>query len=228
MGLFGLPLFAAGASNYNPAVLSLTAWLRNYGGAGPWLGTASAGSSGSGSNDFDDFTDPAAGSSLNGYGTADFTTFETLTGEGTTDTYVSALAFSGWYLVNPDSVTNGYLFQSNTGSIELELTSSTIQLSVNSASATVSKAISSGAYSLVTFRYDATDLEVGVNEIPGASGGGSTTAYSSSVVDLTSAPTIGNNYNGRIAEVGIIDTALTDQNFTDIKSYINRRYGLSL
>lgn len=226
MGLFGLPIYALGGNGFDPGTLSLTAWLRNYSGD-PWSGTTSVGTSGS--NTFTDAVNaPATGTALNGSGTADFASVNTLTPDGTVNTYFDSYALSGWVLTKLDSATSPYFLYDINAIFSLYASSSTLYLELNLGATSVSKAISTGSWALVTFRYDGSDLQIGVNEAPGASGGGSTTSYTDSLSNLTGTLTFGADLDGLVAEVGLSDTALTNQDFADIQSYVNRRYGLSL
>lgn len=222
---------AVGELAWEPSELPLTGWWRDYAG-GNWTGTASAGTSGS--NDLLVENEPDVGTALNGHGTADFGGFnDTLIADGSTDTYINATAFGGWVLLNPDGVagTKSILHDAS-HRFRVRIIDGAVVLDVNVGAASVSRAISASAWSLVTFRYTGTALAIGVNEIPGAAGGGATTAYSSSVTGITGNLSAGgsnpNYYAGLIAEIGLSDTAPTDQNFTDVLGYIEQQYGLSI
>ena len=226
---------SATLSNFNvPQTFALTAFLRDYSG-GSWNGTVSNGTSGSGNNDFTDpGNEPGVGSSLNGWGTADFNgTDDYLLGDGTLDTYSAATAVSGWCLFKPDSVSaNQRIFDHSGSQLSIYITSTAL-IAIDGGGSGANRSISSGVWSLITWRYNGTNIQIGINEVPGASGGNSSQAASSSMT-LTGSVNIGRRTNntqfldGTMAEFGMIDIALTDQNFTDLKSYVNSRYALSL
>lgn len=224
-----LPISSTGGI-LNPATLSLTQWVRSYSGA-PWNGVASAGTSGSGSNDLvSTGSPPTVGASLNGYGTALFSGAETLEADGTLNTYIDNTAGSGWVLIYPN-VTDGDIWVTNTlTAFGLYMQSGQVYLIHDSSDANV--AISASSWQLVTWRFNASILEIGVNTIPGAAGGVSSSAISGTV-DLSDVPTMGGssiiaNLDARVAELGITDSFLSNSRFNDIKSYVNVRYGLGL
>lgn len=239
MGLL-FPVYASAGGNWSPAKLSLAAWLRNYGG-GTWSGTASLGVSGDGSHDFaDPGNEPATGATLNGYGTADFNgTNDYLLADGDWGDYYTS-SISGWALINPDDVaTSGqYVFCVAYGgrlSLAIGASSGRLSLNYNSGVNSVYKdGLSNGTWALATFRHTGSNIQVGINEAPGASGGASTAAYASSLAS-TENVALGsvedgsfNYYNGRIAEFGLYNGNLDDSVYAQIKAYANSFYGLSL
>lgn len=236
---------------FDPTALVLQGYWRASYSASPWAGVASAGSS-SGRNATEGTNPPATGTAVNGLVPADFDgTNDRLTPTGTTDTYVAALAASGWLLVNIDAIAsnnanplaNDGIFGNEEGSgshafgISVRNTGGgLVYVSLNSGSssggASASRAITTGAWALITWRYTGSALQIGVNEAPGAAGGAASSAYSTSIGNLTNVMRIGKatgvNFNGKILECAITDVALTDQNFADVKAFCNTRYGLSL
>jgi hypothetical protein len=240
MFLGTMPLFANGAV-LDPTQLALTGLFRDY--TNPsWSGTASAGTSGSGSNDLNDpGNEPAQGTALNGHGAADFNgSDDHFTADGTWDTYSAALALSGWVLLKADDVSvskhNILGVTTNVQAPRLWINSSNVIFEINNSGTQASRAIAAASYRLVTFRYTGSAVQVGVNEAPGAAGGASTAAYSTNAT-LTGVMAVGSSfegialgsfYDGHIAEIGLTDTVLTDGTFQNIKGYINARYGLSL
>lgn len=221
----------------NPATLALTGWWRDFA-VVPWLGTASAGTSGSGLNDLVTAgagLDPAVGIALNGHGTADFDGLnDQLNAEGTFDTYSAAQAFSIWALVNIDVLDGfGEIIFGVLGTPRFWLYSAT-DVGFSALGANARRAgLSTGAWMLFTARYDGAVIQVGINEAPGAAGGLSSVANPGNL-PLTGAVAVGPDpsatkfFNGRIAEIGVTDTVLSDATFAQIKSYINTRYGLAL
>lgn len=242
--MFGIPLFAVNVGQtFDPTTLSLTGyWRADYSGS-PWAGTTSIGSSGS--NSLSEATNPpTTGTTQNGWTPASFNgTSSKLTAGGTIATYTNALAFSGWCVgyvtsnANPrplfsDGNTSQTIYVrvfNNTGT-------TTLKFSVNNAAVLAEvSGITLNAYQFFTWRYNGTNVQVGVNAAPGSAGGTSSVAYSTSLSPLTGPPQVGFNtqqstgfYTQNMLELAITNTALTDQNFLDIKSYVNSRYGLSL
>jgi hypothetical protein len=215
----------------NPANMALTGWWRGAFASSPWSGTASAGTSGS--NALTESTNPpAVGATLNGIASADFDgTNDQLNAAGTLDTYISATAFSGWCLCQLDSNTAGELFVRTGGGTQFNLyISTTVRMRLTSTEAV--HAIPTGTWVLVTFRYDGANIQIGVNEYPGADGGTSSVAFSSSITMTGTMGFSQNNIvgrlNGRIIDFGITDSALSNEHYDGIFSYINTRYGLAV
>jgi hypothetical protein len=227
-------LIRGGAGTFDPASLALTGFWRDYTGSAPWAGTASAGSSGS-NNLVTLGADPTSGTALNGHGTASFNN-KGLNANGHFSDYDSTTAFSGWALVN--ATANGYIIGDNSAAtvFKLQVGGSTNSLVLTSQFIAVNRAMSSSTWFLATFRFDNVNLQVGVNEAPGASGGASTTADSTALQnDTTTTMTIGaqtvglnNPITATVAEIALINSAMDDATFTKIKAYVNSRYALSL
>lgn len=230
--LVGLPIFAVRGGSRTPASLPLTGWWRDYSGSGGWAGTASAGTSGSGSNDLTDTGDgPASGPSLNGHGTASFDSGlgHFLQAEGTEDRYLSPTAFSGWILLQTDdSFTFRHLFGDENEDCYAYVEDGYVALAVNGE--VVVRELPEDEWCLVTFRYDGTHVSIGVNEAPGAAGGDSVTALTGSLGTLAYDFSLGTldgstTFHGIVAEFALTDVALTDQQFTGVViPYVEERY----
>ncbi len=232
---------------FSPADLSLSGWWRaDYGGS-PWLGETSAGSSLG--NDLTEGTNPpTTGTAVNGHVPSSWDgTNDSLLADGTLGSYIGGPAstgFAGWFLVKStnSSTSGGYLASSDSdySGVAFELYASGGEVGVylqnsGSESAFVARAISESVWSLVTFRWTGSFLQVGVNEIPGAAGGGSSSAYSVTLNPSNiDAMHVGNFqgtlsvFLGQMLEAGFSPTSLSDADFTNIISYVNTRYGLSL
>lgn len=220
-------------SGVSPTSLALTGyWRANYSSA-PWTGTASAGNSGSRNLVATFDASPTTGTALNGYIPASFD--GTMSLSGGASVYAADQAFSGWVLLNPVSVAGGTILQDTSLAYNLYFVAgeggSYVFFDLNSGAGSVHKLTVASTWQLITFRYsNGGNIEVGVNEVPGSSGGTSTTAY----VDNISAPTelvVGSGvqyYDGLIAEIGLSNTVLTDTDFNNIKTYVNSRYALAL
>ncbi len=215
---------------FDPATLPLTGWWRGSYGGSPWGGTASAGVSGS--NSLTEATNPpATGTAQNGLVPADFDgANDVLEAAGTLDTYANGSAFSFWVLMLPDDITTGVILQNVGTGFQLYLQSNLVKFYHAAAVLEASRAIASGSYTLITGRFNGSNLTVGVNEAPGSAGGNSTKSTSTAISPLTGAMRLGYSgfLNGRVLDVGLSDTAFSDADFVSIKSYVNNRYALSL
>lgn len=232
-----------GGGGYDPAVLSLTGWWRDYAGSSPWAGTASAG--GSGSRALTEATNPpTAGSALNGYGVAAFAraSSQKMANATAISSFVTASAWSAWALVRvTDVVTDsapaaGYENEAIVGDSGsywaccLRSTGPKAMAYQYGATAYASEAtFATGAWALLQFRYNGSITQSRVN--------GGAWADSAAATDIgvtTGTLKIGNNWNGTafvnlsIADLALINSALLDADFDNVKSYVNSRYALSL
>jgi hypothetical protein len=227
-----VPFSFLGAAPFDMADIAWTAWFRDYPGSSPWSGRASAGASGDGSHDATSTDVPTSGT-LNSLNIADFNgTSDNASLEGTLDSYAAGTVCCGFALVNSDASQSKSILEATNFLVDIRTTPSA-RLLINGGAANVSKSFTHGSWQLITWRYDGTNAQVGVNEAPGASGGGSTAAYSTAFSSLAGTVRMGWNggasfYDGKIAEVGITDTILTDADYANIKDYLNTRYALSL
>ncbi len=231
-------LIIASAAVDAPSLLPLTAWWRNYS-ASPWVGTASLGTSGS--NSASEATNPpTAGTALNGFTPAHFNgSNSALTMSGTTDTYLAPQQESGFALVKITA--DGTIIDDDFDNMPVWIDVGVTRANFSPFGAPPVVHIDnfvSGTWCLLTWRFDGvghgTVAQIGINEVPGAQGGVST-ATDTRTVTLTRFPFIGGKsgsthgwITGDIMELAITDVWLTDQNFIDIKAYINTRYALSL
>lgn len=235
--MFGRVVFAG--KPFDPVQLSLTGYWRDYPSAGSnWSGTASLGSSGSNSLTQ---SNTVSRSTLNGHGTAGFSAASSQFFTGAVQsTYFGATAASGWCLTRNNIASTVRLFSSNAAGVFNGYGFNWVGASTNwsfirgsGTGTVVNRSGSQNVWTLVTFRYDGVNLQVGANEAPGASGGGSTTAASGSttLTDTHYVGQMGNSttfYTGDIAELAYASTALGDTIFSQVKAYINNRYALSL
>lgn len=218
---------------FDPTSLALTGyWRASYAGS-PWVGTASAGTS-SAQDAVTMIGAPDVGATVNGYAPADFDgVTDSLTVDDTLDTYAGALMLCGWALVYLDNAAGSIISSNSALTFFVVATGGTIQFDLNSSGTSVSRAVSTGAWVLVTFRYNGTNAQVGVNEAPGAAGGGSTAAYSTNLSPLTDTVHMGVDmgvgfFDGKVLEWALSDANITDGNYADIKAYCNTRYALAL
>ncbi len=238
-----LPLYAfvggGSAPVFDPATLTLEGWWREYS-ASPLAGIASAG--GSGSRDLTEATNPpSVGALQNGRAPADFDGTNDLLGSATTfTTFAAAAAGSVWCLFYADSAAadaGAGLRLDNEGLVCESGGATAFNLCFSDAGVTASlydggfkervEACTTGAYHLAQVKWDSTNLKLRVDS--GAWNSIAAGALSGSAGGLV----VGRNYDtkffdGRILDVGMATSALSDDNFNSVKSYVNSRYGLSL
>ncbi len=250
VGTGGLPVLGGsgtGTALYDPSVLNLAIWNRNYGGASPWAGTASAGSSGTRSLT-EGTNPPAAGAALNGQGTASFNGTSSKIGIATFINSNAAnligastsAAYSGWALVNVTALgTNGadynnqcivstgpsayfcvYLKSGSGGQVGVA--------NFDGAREVTPTAIGTGAWALVQWKLDSGTLKIRVN-------GGTRSTIAAGALSAPNGFQLGyqpndsaHYYNGLIAEFALMGSTLSDAQEDNVKSYINGTYGLSL
>lgn len=218
----------------DPASLAMTGLWRNF--VNPtWSGTASLGTSGSNTLT-DPGNEPAQGTALNGQGTANFNgTNDYFIASGTLDTYFAATAFSGWVLLSPDTVVTDRCIlddDANQFRLTIEGGGSQVGLNINGVQY-VTRAITTGGYRWVTFRFDGATAQIGVNELPGAAGGGSSAAAVTSMTlagnfYIGALSSLSDFFDGHIAEIVLTDFVLNDSQFLAMRTYINQRYALSI
>lgn len=240
---FGTSGRAGGSSVFDPATLSLTGWWRgDYAGA-PWTGTASAGASGS--RDLSTLSsDPAVGTALNGYDSADFDgTANQLTTSLAGSSLLSASAFSFWCLINMDSVPadpgagsrwQGYGLWGDSAVtyVQVAFTAAGASLGVTSSGAydEVTETCSTGANHLVQATFDGNNLRIRVDSGSWQSAA-TTNGPNTTVDDLTNTIKIGvqiGYFDGRVWDLAFADSVISDANFDNIRSYMNSRYGVSV
>jgi hypothetical protein len=239
------------SSAFDPATLSLTGWWRASYSGSPWAPTASAGSSGSNGNLEEATNPPATGSAVNGYTPADFdgsNDLLTVPGGAILDTFYNTTAYSVVMLINVDSFTltdpgatqpfncpggfgdvggnggpcGGVAGSGASGVFRFGHSDVT---DFNSASV----AISTATWTMVAATYNGTNVEVTKN-----AGSAATQAVGTVTGLASSSAAVGRNYlsaqffDGKVLEIMAADTALSGANLTNIKSYFNSRYGLSL
>jgi hypothetical protein len=230
----------SGVSVFDPASLSLEGWWRADFAASPWTGTASAG--GSGARNLTEATNPpAVGAAQNGKNPADFDGTNDLLGSATTfTTFAAAAAGSIWCLFYADTSAadagagsrhdNEGLVAEEGGATALNLTFSAGGVSVSlydGAFKEVITACGTGAYHLAQAKWNSTNLYLRIDSgswVSIAAG-----ALSGSAGGLV----VGRNYDtkfldGRILDVGMATSALSDGSFDSVKSYVNSRFALAL
>lgn len=225
---------------FDPSSLSLTGWWRASYTGSPWVGTASAGSSGS--HDLSEATNPpSTGSAQNGFTPADFDgTNDQLANANAISTFISASAWFIWSVfwvdaINTNGVNNWFndsiindsssfwgLYLANAPSNKI------IVHQWDTAPKSNEHTISTGTYNLICARYDGTNLRSKLNS------GSILSTASGNISDISGTVKVGRDaaglslMDGRILEIGIINSAESDSRFDDIISYVNNYYALSL
>lgn len=226
-----------GASVYDPASLALTGWWREF--TSTWSGTASAGSSGG--ETLNTANPPSAGS-LNGYATANFngTANNMVSSAGhTIDTFFNASTLSLVVLFKGDSAGPADAGASGRYAGRTLLSDSAgsgyLHAGHNASGAYVS--IYNGSYKSALAACDPTHWTRLSARLTGgtlsvrANGGAWSTAAIASIDAMTGVLTLGigysaSAYDGQIADLLLIDQALSDDDFADVESYLAARYGL--
>jgi len=236
------------AGTYNPAVLALTGWWRDMGGS-PWTGVASAGTSGS--NGATEATNPpSAGTSLNGHVTSNFDgTNDHINMSGTEDTYLNNTDGSGWVLFNADTATadagagvrqnNPQFFADNNGVMGVGFSTAGIHLFVvDGSNGTTEKVIAcaTGGWHLLQFKFHYPTLDMRLR-LDNGSWQQTTAGFGTGLSTTLSGNTCASGgklgasspfFDGRIADMGISDTFISDTDFDNIRTYINARYSLAI
>jgi hypothetical protein len=240
----GLGGRAGGASYFDPATLSLTGWWRGSFSASPWVGTASAGTSSA--NDLTEPTNvPAVGSSVNGYAPADFDgTNDLFTADGTATDYYTASAYSGWALVNIDAIgtndatpyNNDHILAPSADAfhgIALRSTGVVWAWSYDTGSGLFNgptATFTTSTWQLVQWKHGGGNLKIRVNEGAWDSSARSNLAagFSNDLIHIGYNPQANKYLNGRVLDLAVASSALSDDDFDDVLSYARGRYGLAL
>lgn len=231
-----------GASVFDPATLPLTGWWRASFSGSPWAAVASAGTSGANGDLAEATTPPATGAAVNGHTPADFDGSDDKLSVATAlTTFFSTTAWTIVVLFNADTAqaygadeydNESLLSTAGAGAAEIGMAFSSNGVSVWHVEGAdwpgVTVACATGGWHLARAKYDGTNIKLSIDSgaySPQAAGNVSTLAETLQVgVDWGGVQF----FDGKIAEIMFADTALSDANLDNIKSYINARYALSL
>jgi len=220
-----------------PADLALTGWWRASYASGAWLGTASAGTSGT--NVLTEAVSaPATGAAVNGLLPAAFDgANDRLANPTTIGTLLSASAWSAAALVWVDAVSTtpvgGYteIVADSRGFWSIGTwnngTPRAVVTQYNAGQKYVDTAITLGAWNLVQAKLEGGSLRIRVNN------GAWTTTVAGNIGVVTGTLIVGRNYSssqffrGKMLELMLAGTALPDPTFDRIRSYLSARYGLT-
>lgn len=228
---------------FDPATIPLTGWWRGSYAGSPWSGTASAGGSASRSIS-EGTTPPAVGTPFSGYAPANFNGSNAfLASPLGANSFFTANAGGGWVLAKASSAAADLGAGSRLGDPGLLCeagggTTLTVGFSAGGASIAaydgaswvdVAATMSTGAYHLVFFRWNASVLEIGVDggamsstPFTGISGGAFTGLLNMGV------NWGGAYFDGDILDAGTLSSFPSDTVRTNIRAYVNARYALSL
>jgi hypothetical protein len=234
-----LLLALLGAGDF-PSTLALTGWWRADWATSPWVGTASAGTSGS-----HDLTtlgaDPGVGTAVNGYDPASLNGSTQALQGAALSSFISAGAWSFEFLIKANSAVfdpgpgtryglpniasdSGayFVIAFSASGVSLEMADG-----INPAS-TLTVACGTGAWHLVRVWYDGTDLWLQVDNATASS-----ETYGN-LGSLAGTLQIGRNYDGtaffdgEILEILTADSVISDPDAASISTYLETRYALTL
>jgi len=228
------------ASVFDPASLALSGWWRaNYTNPGPWNGVASAGAS-SGRDLSEATNPPATGTAQNGLTPADFDgSNDELSIATGVSSFFSASAWTIVVLFRADSTVaaTGDLYECESfladdgasATIGMGITDSGVQVWHYGGGAWpgLTIAAGTGAYHLAQAKYDGTNIKMRIDS-------GSYSSQAASNASLSSNLRVGMSWNGskfydgRLTEIMLAQSALSDADLDNIKSYLNARYALAL
>ncbi len=225
---------------FNPSTLSLTGWWRGSYSSSPWVGTASAGSSGS--NNLTEATNPpSAGTTVDTFAPAQFDgTNDKLGHAGTVEpTFVSTTAWSSWVMFKAGAAAadggagsrylSPHFWASSDSGVGVGFNSAGIfvqQADTSPAQRDTVIACATGAWHALFAWWDGSLLHLQLD-----SGSPVTTSCTSMYSGVSSAAlVVGANYNsatfftGGIMDMGIMSVAFSGSDITDIYSYLKARY----
>lgn len=239
---------APGAGGFDPATLDLSLWVRGSYATSPWNGETSTGASASYDLTSSIGLIPGVGTASGGYNSADFDgTDDEISNTTVISTFLTSTAWSCWVLFWADAVPaqagavyedpalvaaiNRYfgLHLGNDGvndQVKVYQSDSVGGVQENKFT------ISTGQWNLIQAKYDNANIRARLNS------GSWVDVPSTYVFDLSSGGVVvGKNggspspdawFNGKIMDLALSDTELSDSDMDNVKDYINSQYVLSL
>jgi hypothetical protein len=219
----------------DPSSLPLTGWWRASYSGSPWVGTASAGASGS--RDLTEATNPAgAGATQNGYTPAAFDGIvQELSNGLAMSNFVSLGAGTAIALVNVTSAPATTTPHQDPGIWAEAGDNVLLTFSTSGAAACIFDGVqqsvvvpcSTAAYHLLQMKWDGSDLKLRVDSGTWAS------TSCGAVAGLPNGLVVGKNpgwafLDSQVLELMFSSSTLSDDECDTVKSYINSRYALSL
>jgi hypothetical protein len=225
-------------SSFDPSDLSLTGWWRNWT-SGNWVGTASAGTSGSHNLTVGN---PPGTSTLNSLSVADFDGVNDNFSGAAFSNYFTGSAFSYGFLLNCDSDVasaaniwdDAAVFTSSNGNYGLHTrnNSGTHQIrAYNDGSNNHVENIANwalGSWKFVQVKYDGSKIYSRINSASWSAGTTSSGIGTSETLVMGISYSNVARFDGKIAEIFFADSVLSDADFDNLKGYLNSRYALSL
>ncbi len=217
--------------SFDPASLAATTYLRDYAGT-PWVGTASAGTSGS--HNYIDGTEPSVGADFGSHPSAYFDVgSKNVDGDSITlADLLTDSAFTVQVIAEFDSAgspTDPYneaaLFQAINTNLYLTYTTDGIRAGFYDGTdyrVTTAIALATGVKACVQFVYDGTNIKCRVN------GGSYQTAAAASVHSsaMGSGPRVGVSIDGRIAQVLTFASELSSGDLADLYADAQAHYSV--
>ncbi len=226
-------------TNTTPVGMSLTGWFRDYGGASPWVGKASAGTSGS--NNLTEATNPPNnGATLNGHTTANFDGTNDRLSHATVNTFLqNGSGASGSTIIalvsaDTSSAAGKFLFSNGTvaGAIALSYVTTTGWLvtdNIPAGSAQASERLPISGYNFIAIRWDGTNVSFKVNSKDWQTFAINGTQIGGANPMIVGADSAGANFfDGQLAELITSKTVMTNTEVDDIKAYMESYWGLVL
>lgn len=237
-------LTAPDASVYDPAVLPLTLWLRASFSASPWVGTASAGNSGT--HDVTEATNPptagSGGTLVNALAPAIFDGTNDILVGTTTSTYLSVSAYTHVALIKVSSViatTPGspqvddqvFADQASWAGLRVFDASGTIKASgwhYDTGYKSPTGLTVGTAWAMVSTTFNGSTISTDVNN-----SGAPSTVTAANAGGLSGTFTMGRSQSGSFPAFSILElmaaqSVISGANLSNIKSYFNSRYALSI
>lgn len=219
---------------FDPATLPLTLYLTDFAGL-PWVGTASAGTSGS-HNLVTNGVDPTVGASFGTHPSADFNGAQYIKTDVVMSAILSASAYSLQFIAEFDTAgaTNAAIYSepgifANTSSyVNVSYTTSGVRAGRNTGAdeLTAYIALATSTKACIQMKYDGTNIKCRVN------GGAWQSVAAANVTDLTVIGVCGVNYaltifvDGRIAQVLASDTALSDATMDQLYAHAQANFAV--
>lgn len=234
---------SSGGPVFDPATLALTGWWRaSYPGSGTWSGTASAGSSVA-NGLLEVINAPSVGTAVNSLDPASFDGVNDKLAGAAFSTFATDSAYGGWALIKVASIgtdaaapslydnDNVWSNGAYAGLVLRDDGGGTVTVTLfhfDGGQKGVAANFTTGAWQLVQWKYDGTNIKIRVN------GGSWSSTAAGTLADLSSTFSLSASYDGTahldadVLEVGLIDSALSDANFDNVLSYARSRYALAL
>jgi hypothetical protein len=221
----------------SPASLTLTGWWRASYTQDPWRAVASAGISAT-TGDLLALGTPMVGSPQNGLTPVDLSGDDALYNYVSMSKLFAAGAGSVIGVFKPRSFsapsaainTDSTIWTDTAGSMGVVVSSAGMSAYLNDGTVrkTPPATVALNDYVIFMMRWDGTNLGITVNSAPELTGGCGNASKLSDYLLVGRASTGSSFVNGWLLELMTINTALSDADYANVKSYVNARYSLNL